>query len=852
MRYHLKTTVAALALAMLTAAQGQDPNVNAAPAGVLRALIDPPASDAAPDDAEPSIGEMKRAIDALVSSGQPERVKTLGESAGPALRAMVEESRLEALAQEWDGNPLKLFVTYAPMEALQFFQKAEQGQRYRYDVILRGPYSIDSLMWTPVAQGESRVALQGLLDRAMASETLDLETKMRLATGAFRYDVATDASNGFIESNAVEAVRQSSRWAQRVHRILVPEGTAPTADLEPRIAKALLDVRPEIENLTPLSKSPDAEVRAKVAEQIRDHWSDGHLPPGPTVDIVTRLVRDESNEVVSWAINAAMRIVDSSSTSLSIEEMTRLTAAVADRPTDPYGLSSTFAQAIHQAAVRTPESEAAKVGELYRTVFASRLKDLPAQLRNYNGTGRGMPLANAIAYFDATAPLAESYRQAAIDIVRGQISGLKEGSTRRADATLGVLLKDTTGGDLSSRFLKSIEIGSSSSDRRDSRHRSLSAISADRIPEALRWITTTENRVTDLYEIALSSSREWHRAAPAVREIADSPSEATRTRVFAHGILLRSPGATRADADRAAAYFGECAADPAMLAEVDAYLLPKREVDLGTTPRLYMRVTRRLVEDERIPNKLATRLWLVGAPETPEEREDFEAALDAAEARAAAAPDGLEFEGMYYYALKEMAVSDSPVRESLLAGWLLQKRYPRSEAITVILGLDDNEQWLAVALEDLLLKLRAETSQVRQRTLVDQILRLPGDEPMQRMLEYVMRSDSTELVKYVEGVVNDRLKIREASLRWSKLASGGGSVDSAKVRLMRLLKDDDQRVRAAAIRALGTLGAVEAIPDLVELVGSDEEPIRAAATETLDLLYRQAAARVTSDATAPK
>ncbi|MEM9379275.1 MAG: HEAT repeat domain-containing protein [Planctomycetota bacterium] len=832
-------------------AQTSRPGVSGASEKTLRGLIDPPEGGEGQGD-EPSIAEMKRTIRALIKVAQQERLKALGESAGPALRAMVEESGLEDLARSSTSNVLGLFVRYAPQEALKFFLEIEEEQSYRYELFLRGPYSIDLLMESPVARGEARGTLQGLLDRALASETLDLENKMRFAMAAHDNGVGTSGSNRFIRENAVEAVRQNGGWAARVQSIVVPEGTAPSSDLEPRIAIALLDYRPEIENLTSLSLSPVARVRHHVASTILESWAHGQLPPGPTVDILARLIRDRSRSVESKAVIAARTLVSDEGLALSIDEMARLTATLADRQTDPHGIATPLAQAIHRTAVRTPEAESAKVGELYRTAFSSRLVDLHAQLNYQRKLGNAMPLGNAIAYFDATAQLAEPFRQAAIQVVSNQVASLEPGSFRKANATLDVLLKDTTGGELSSRFLKSVDVGQWESEQRKDRHESLAAISPERIPDALRWITTTESRVEELYEIALSSSRAWRSEAAALRGIAASSSEATRTRVFAHGIVLRAEDATVADADRMAAYFGECAVDPARRAEVVSFLFPSGEVDLGRSPRLLMRVTRRMVEDPRVPDDLAVRLHLVVSPETPEERADFEAALDAAEARASAVRDGLEFGGMSYYALREMAAGRSPVREALLTGWLLRPRYPQSEAITVLLEMEDNGRWLDLALDDLLAKLRTESVEGRQRLLVDQILRLPGDAPMQRMLEHVMRSDSTKLVQYVEGVVNDRLTIREASLRWSKLASGGGSVETAKVRLIRLLESDDANVRVAAVRALGTLGAVEAIPDLVELVGSDEEAIRAAALESLDLLHRQAAARVGTGADAPR
>jgi len=55
---------------------------------------------------------------------------------------------------------------------------------------------------------------------------------------------------------------------------------------------------------------------------------------------------------------------------------------------------------------------------------------------------------------------------------------------------------------------------------------------------------------------------------------------------------------------------------------------------------------------------------------------------------------------------------------------------------------------------------------------------------------------------------------------------------------MAMRDDEDEAIRIEAVRALGTFGAVEAMPRLIELLRSDSEVLREAVREALDRLNR--------------
>ena len=88
------------------------------------------------------------------------------------------------------------------------------------------------------------------------------------------------------------------------------------------------------------------------------------------------------------------------------------------------------------------------------------------------------------------------------------------------------------------------------------------------------------------------------------------------------------------------------------------------------------------------------------------------------------------------------------------------------------------------------------------------------------------------------GGLQEIRRYQEEKERWEARFTGAEARERGVARLMAMLEDGDEAIRVEAVRALGTFGAVEAMPRLIELLRSDSEALRGAVREALDRLNR--------------
>ena len=112
---------------------------------------------------------------------------------------------------------------------------------------------------------------------------------------------------------------------------------------------------------------------------------------------------------------------------------------------------------------------------------------------------------------------------------------------------------------------------------------------------------------------------------------------------------------------------------------------------------------------------------------------------------------------------------------------------------------------------------------------------------MARLLDYALKSDDSALATYVEERITNKLRLTEAVARWSTLAAGGETVEGTRAKVIAMLDSKDGETRVQAIYALGTLGAIEAIPRLLGFVSSDNAAEKTAALEAPEALRKSAA-----------
>jgi DNA-binding response OmpR family regulator len=118
----------------------------------------------------------------------------------------------------------------------------------------------------------------------------------------------------------------------------------------------------------------------------------------------------------------------------------------------------------------------------------------------------------------------------------------------------------------------------------------------------------------------------------------------------------------------------------------------------------------------------------------------------------------------------------------------------------------------------------------------DLMFMLPGNEPVEDVLEVALQSDAKPFTDYVDERVANRMRLRRAAAEWGQLGAMASTKEASIARLIKLLEAPNKEVRIAAIQGLGTMGAIVAVPDLVELVASEDEAVKAAALDALERL----------------
>ncbi len=126
---------------------------------------------------------------------------------------------------------------------------------------------------------------------------------------------------------------------------------------------------------------------------------------------------------------------------------------------------------------------------------------------------------------------------------------------------------------------------------------------------------------------------------------------------------------------------------------------------------------------------------------------------------------------------------------------------------------------------------------------LEAVLAVPGEASERALAELAATGVSGAVRDAIVTRLERVIAARELSARLERAASLTNQRSSAAARLVALLDaPNSEAVRVAAIRGLATLGAVEHLPRLVELVGSGTPAERTAAQEALDVLFRAAAA----------
>lgn len=837
---HPRTIVTLSLAALLSAPFAVALQADKDAAKTLTSLIDPPAAGTQQDQG-PSLAVMKEVIEDLIANNSGNSIAVFGESAGPALRAIVEESSLDWLTQVNYTSPLYYLTMSAPIASLQYFSDLERSTRFQYEAFVRGEHPPLKLVGTPATEGASRLLYLDLLDRTISSESLELEARLKMAVGSLAGGLSTPLSRSLVKQNAEQALGKWNNWAPAILDVVLPTPESITADLPERIALAALDHRASMGTLEVLSSSPHIEVRRQVAESL---GMEGLPLPG-TIDrrlaVLYELSSDPASFVELQADNSIQGIVGSSLVQLDIGAVTELIAKVGYKTTIGDDMNLGLVRLIHSTARAFGSRTPAQVELLYRTVLGSPNSQLKQRFRSAGN----LPIEQCVAYFNATSKASSAEREAALELVGKALGLMPPSSPRRASGVLDTLLSASMQPGEEVAFLRDASrFGRATQTRtnRTSRGTVLVALPANRAGEALRWMAAHGSQFGSM---AFASPGLWKDAGPQMREAFAAEQSSTRLKLIAGAALVNSGAGNETDADAMTKLLVELCKVPSKCEDVE-WLLNYNDSGRGSHSSLYWNsVAAVILQDHNVPDAIATEFALSSAPESAEQKSVIRVVLEAAEQRAILSKGTTTFDSLVFQGLPAMLADPALLQPNLVRGWIMRKPGVSADITSVVLASGDDDLIEAV-MDHLLAGIASDGGSLKSIPMANQLLRLPGDEPVQRLLEATLNSGSSQFVSAVERLVATRLRIREAALRWSNLASGGTSIDSAKARVLKLLDSPNSEVRIEAIYGLGTLGAIESLPRLIEMVGSEHKAERDAAKETLKLLRDRSA-----NATAP-
>ncbi len=185
-------------------------------------------------------------------------------------------------------------------------------------------------------------------------------------------------------------------------------------------------------------------------------------------------------------------------------------------------------------------------------------------------------------------------------------------------------------------------------------------------------------------------------------------------------------------------------------------------------------------------------------------------------------------------AIRALGKLPLPGREDFLHRAVVEGRYV--EAAAVAMGNTRDEGFIP----DLASILTTQYDVSWQRAL-DSLSSFLSDTAAEALLDVSARlTDAEKRAKVLEAVESIRT-YQEARERWASRRIGKQTRETAASDLAGMLSAKEALIRVEAAKGLATLGAIEALPQLIRLLQDPSEDVRKAAQEALDRLNRMAA-----------
>ena len=784
-------------------------------------------------------------VQELLASNIPDRVSLLGKAAAPELVRLARELDLVQLVAPQSSNPLVQLSLHLPEATLEFLMDLQVSSPIKFEALIREGYKPMSFVRSAALDETLKARLAGFVTAIAENDQLPLSARVREAVQAYQLGVDSTSGVSLIRKHPAEARKEEVGDVRRLFELLYPKGAPLPTDIPFQLAADVTSARPSRALLGEVAAMPSAKLR-RLALDYTSYLVNGSetRDVDGALDVVVGLLDDEDSLIVERAVGYLYDLMRERTPQLSATQILRISEEVNGRSWEDSRRVTRFP---NNTILALDELEGVPDETLER-IFRAGLtaKEEAVRIQWQSDRIRIKDLRQSLAYARAALALSPEDTERALYLAKEVILQTPRSSPEYAAAVLGFL---TVGEPDPEGVKKRVEaLTAYRGGRTPEAPKSpelLNALQGDDRMRALRLLTSQDGEFAGIVGGAIGK---WTGMEGPLRGLIADGDEPRRIRLFGYLALVLREECTPEELSTFSDWLIELAQSPEGREDV-LWTWRARAYSYGSGPvshRQWAKVTADMLEHASVPDEIAVEAPLPLRPSTdPADLALVRQVLDAAEARQGRSAEVLGFPSISSSASKWMEERGELVRPKLLNGWIEHRHVlPTAMRIAAVSTFPELRKIAEDYYLDRIANIPQGGVEWRRKELestVDMIFRMPGSEPVARLLDYTLKSDNSELATYVEERITNKLRLTEAVARWSTLAAGGETVESARAKVIAMLDSKDGETRVQAIYALGTLGAIEAIPRLLGFVSSDSGAEKAAALEALETLRKSAA-----------
>lgn len=784
--------------------------------------------------------EIRATVRSMAQAGDLESLRSLGKAGAQQLGDLVRSVDLTTLIRDTKQNPLNSLVAIDPRSTLAVFEEELAARPPRFVAMALSTLSTQGGTTTLAATlGKcwrlDPARTSALLRAVMDSKAIDEPTKILLLGYAVTERVEDPATEAYL-------LERLDDWTLEVRtyetgRLFARRAADRAASLDPDLARSLAKTGPEAGLV--LSTHPNASVRRSSLDGMTKYNSDA------TADdvrrTVLRLANDESGSVAALA---TVVLTNTWGTGANLEEIALVLESFQRHGCDSAGLAQKVANALERVMQSAKEEDMPRLTQALALVLSSR--ELHVQER--------------VKF--------QIWRRAAPTAVRAGLAAYAEVGGLTPETARNILTDgiSTAEGPERSELLLDCLIGAPevfSLSWMDSWDRDgLAGLPLDRLSDAVHLLAHAPATDDEGYEYIRRTLYAWNQrgeetwqamgdvmvriaagqALPGIRlegSREEKDANAARARILAALARLAVPKPLDPNSRVVLDIALEALADPAQrefLDRVAGELGDGLEgMYTGGAPwsEAMIRICLNWPESSPAPRRLS-----LGVIPSVDELERL--ALDAARGLIQR-KRGWAFVEHSRYGLANLMRRRPELIDRTILGAILSHNDVTTAAISI--GVESqNPELRAFVYRTTLRTMRGYSGNVIPYAV--QVLRFSEDEVLSELIDVAASSGDSNFVQWLDGKIGELMRLREAQSKLEEAGRRRPSLVDAVARTIELMDSEIPEVRVEAIRGLATLGAVEALPILIERVGTGTDEEKAAARESLAHLRKVAAQSV--------